>query len=87
MVAKTTRDSNLQMFCGARARLLGQLDRHFAESPSGLGVIGDGAVLELLTSESGTLTILTTSVDGKTCMLASGENWESVAKPEPGDES
>ncbi len=69
-----------QTICGERGHFLDQLDRRFKEAPAALGVIDNGSVLELLTSRAGSWTILVTTPDGTTCMVASGDNWEALPK-------
>ena len=38
-------------------------------------------MIELMRSEAGTWTLLLTLPGGATCVLAHGENWESVMQP------
>lgn len=67
-----------QTVCGDRGRFVEQLNQRFSEVPVALGVIDNGSVLELFTSETGSWTILITRSDGKSCIIASGENWERM---------
>ncbi len=69
-----------QTVCGERTRFIERLDQRYREAPAALGMIDNGSVLELLTSSNGTWTILVTAPSGKTCMVASGENWETLPK-------
>lgn len=63
--------------CGERTAILDQLKRDFNETPSGTGTASNGAVVELLSSETGTWTMLVTFPSGATCLLAAGGNWHS----------
>lgn len=64
--------------CGERSDLLAQLKEQFEESPSGVGVTGNGTVVELTTSQSGSWTLLLSFPDGRSCLMAAGENWEQA---------
>lgn len=73
--------------CGERAYLLDQLQRRFEEAPAALGMIGDGRVLEVLTSPAGSWTILVTAPNGTTCVVTSGQAWEEIPRASEGDRS
>ncbi len=64
------------MPCGTRDSVLSQLKDKYHETGTGVGMTGNGAVIELMTSESGTWTLLLTMPSGKSCMIATGDNWE-----------
>ncbi len=65
--------------CGDRAALITHLDDKFSEQPVAMGLTSTGAVIEVLTSPSGTWTVLVTYSSGMTCMVATGEGWESLS--------
>ncbi len=67
-----------EQVCGERAQLMLHLEQQFSEQPIAMGLTAKGAVLEVLTSPSGSWTFLVTEPSGRTCMVASGENWESL---------
>jgi hypothetical protein len=67
--------------CSARAAVIAELRDQFKEEPTGLGMTGNGQVVELLTSEAGSWTLLLTFPNGQSCLIASGHGWESRAKP------
>ncbi len=63
---------------------LKQLSKAYSEQVAGRGLTADGQkMIELLTSEGGSWTLIITDVHGQSCMLASGDVW--VRLPEPGD--
>jgi hypothetical protein len=76
------------MPCTDRAAAVRHLGTKFSEAPAARGLTNDGAVLEVLTSETGrSWTMMVTVPDGTTCLIAVGESWETlpmVAKLEPG---
>lgn len=69
-----------QMVCGERQHLVSHLGRAYSEAPSNLGLAATGDLLEVLTSESGTWTILITQPNGVTCVVAAGESWETLPR-------
>ena len=66
--------------CGVRTDVLTQLKEQYKEAPTGVGMTGNGAVVELTTSDSGSWTLLLSFPTGNTCMIATGENWEGRPK-------
>jgi len=73
--------SHGQAVCGLRAAMLKQLQGNYRETPVSMGLASNGSVLEITRSDSGTWTILLTNPSGITCLMAAGENWETV-RPE-----
>ena len=67
-----------QAVCGDRAKMISHLGANYSEQPVAMGLTSTGAVIEVLTSPSGTWTFLVTEPSGLTCMVASGESWESL---------
>lgn len=74
------------MICGQRAQIVGQLRARFGEQVRAVGLAGPSRIVEVFaSSETGSWTITVTSVDGTTCLMASGQHYESVTAPPPGD--
>jgi hypothetical protein len=69
-----------QQVCAERAGVLKHLDQTHKEAPQALGVTGSGHVIELLVSDSGTWTIIATSPNGISCLVAAGESWENIER-------
>ena len=73
--------------CSSRDNVLKQLSNQFSEAPIGMGVVGNGGIIEFLSSKAGqTWTIILTMPNGVSCLIAAGESWERVpvkAKPDP----
>ena len=69
--------------CRARDGLLSQLESKYGEVPVAIGVTGGvtgGALIELLTAKDGmTWTIILTTPQGVSCLIASGEGWRPLA--------
>ena len=65
--------------CNERATLIEQLDSRYAEAPVAMGLASNGSLIEILTSGSGTTwTILMTMPDGTACLIAAGQEWETI---------
>ena len=71
-------------FCGERYSVLEQLKRQYDEKRTAFGITGDGRLLEVLASPSGSWTILVSRPGGWTCILGSGEGWQQT-DPAPDD--
>lgn len=62
--------------CGERHDILRQLRESYAEGPHGLGITNNGGVMELLVSPSGSWTLLFSMPNGRSCLVATGDEWE-----------
>ena len=78
LIAFAALPAQAEPVCGERAQLMLHLEQKFSEQPVAMGLTAKGAVLEVLTSPSGSWTFLVTDPSGRTCMVASGENWETL---------
>ena len=72
-----------QQICGERAKFKNKLEQSYAERPVAMGLTNKGAVLEVFASKHGTWTFLITMPSGLTCVVASGESWETLAAVDP----
>ncbi len=69
--------------CSERAKFLNALSSVHSESPVAMGLGANGSVVGVLASKTGSWTILVTSPNGTTCVVAVGEGWETL-KTTPG---
>jgi len=69
-----------QPVCGTHGSVVDNLKKGYSETPASMGVTNGGAVIEVFTSEEGTWTLVITQPNGLSCLIASGENWESLPK-------
>jgi len=67
-----------QQACGERAKFMAKLKETFAEEPIAMGLTDKGAVLEVFASQTGSWTFLITMPNGLTCVVASGQSWETL---------
>jgi hypothetical protein len=77
--------ASAQTQCGPRQEVVKSLGDRFKEAPVGMGMTQPGQVLELFASKTGSWTMVITNADGRSCLLAAGENWDmiQVAKGTP----
>jgi hypothetical protein len=65
------------VFCAARNEVLTKLASDFREQPASVALTSDGQLLEVLKSDSKlTWSILITSPNGVSCIVAAGESWQ-----------
>lgn len=76
-----------QNVCGKRADIVARLHDGYQEFNSAMGVATNGGLIELYTSEKGTWTLMLTQPDGVSCLIAAGNNWESLNKPKAASET
>ena len=75
--------ADAQPVCGDRTEILERLAQEFAETPQAVGLSQDGALIEVMVSPSGGWTILVTYPKRPSCVVATGEGWESLLVPVP----
>ncbi len=67
--------------CDTRERMLAYLGKKYSETPVAAGIIRNNGLLEILaTNDGSTWTIIVTSPQGLSCMVASGEGWRNVKR-------
>ena len=70
--------------CGLRAGVVAGLERHYREAQTALGLTAKGSLIELFVSPSGSWTIIQTSPQGMSCIMAAGSRWSQRAWPPKG---
>lgn len=64
------------------------LAEHYREEPIGAGLVNEGAIVVLFSSDAGaTWTLAVRKNSGETCFLASGTNWSGQAPAPAGTEN
>lgn len=72
--------------CGPRADFIKALADKYQESGKAIGIAGQVNLVELFASTAGTWTIIVTSPEGRTCIIAAGTSWEDLPiKPKETD--
>lgn len=74
-----------RMICEDRDRLIDILGERFEETQRAFGLQNDGRVFELYASPDGSWSALITMPDGRSCLIAAGEAWTTVAPAPEGD--
>jgi hypothetical protein len=64
--------------CGKRDEIVRSLGDQFHEKQQAVGVVDQNAILEIFVSAAGTWTIIATGTDGNSCLVSSGEGWDSM---------
>jgi len=64
--------------CGARADFLEALKSKYQETGRALGIAGEVNLVEVFASKAGSWTILVTTPQGKSCIIAAGKSWETL---------
>jgi len=73
-----------QVPCGKRDNIIKWLSANYKEVPIATGVSSKGSLIEVLSTYDGdTWTVIVTSPDGTSCLIASGQGWR--AKPHEAD--
>lgn len=76
--------------CAPRDTVLQRLAEKYGESRQSIGMGQQGMVMETFASgETGSWTITVTTPQGMTCLVASGQAFETLAEalPQPGDDA
>ena len=78
MALLATPASSAENVCGKRDDIVLRLENGYQEFNSAMGMSTNGGLVELYTSDKGTWTLMLTQPDGVSCLIAAGENWESL---------
>ncbi|MEX0305826.1 MAG: hypothetical protein AB3N12_00435 [Ruegeria sp.] len=70
--------------CAPRDNVIKRLVENYGETRRGIGIARQGAIMELYASDNtGSWTITVTLPDGITCLVASGQAFETLAEALP----
>ena len=65
--------------CDERSDVLATLAKKYQEAPVAVGLTSSGGLVEILTTSDGsTWTIIVTTTDGVSCLVATGEGWRNI---------
>lgn len=90
VLALTCTSAMAQQFrnCAPRDVVVERLAEGYGESRQSIGIGAQGAVVEVFASnETGTWTITVTNTSGLTCLVASGQSFETLAEALPAKEN
>lgn len=75
----STAMAQAQPQCNERDNVLELLAKKYKETPIAAGVTNTGGLVEVLTDhKSGTWTIIVTTPQGMSCLVAAGEGWRNM---------
>ncbi len=85
--AAAAQSQSSQNQCNKRDNVLSLLANKYQEAPVAVGVTNTGGLVEVLsTGDGNTWTIIVTTPQGMSCLVAAGEGWRAVdhvaAEPE-----
>lgn len=66
-----------QPVCGPRDKFVSHLAKNHAEQTTAMGLASNGRIVEVLSAEDGSWTIIITQPNGHSCVVAAGEAWEA----------
>ena len=67
--------------CKSRDKVLALLSETYSEAPVAIGVANNGGLVEVLsTDDDNTWSIIITSPQGMSCLVAAGEGWRSIER-------
>lgn len=72
--------ASAQTVCGIHDAVAKKLNDGFNEQPTSGGLSNNGGMLEVYTSPDGSWTIVLTRPDGLSCLMATGEHWETYER-------
>ena len=78
-LAALSTPTRAQAPCEQRAKIVSALLQQFEEVPVGAGITPNGQLLELFASPKGSWTMLLSHPSGRSCMIATGEDWHELA--------
>ena len=64
--------------CGPRGGFIQFFANRHNETPTSMGLASNGKMVEVLTSEKGSWTIVVTDPHGRSCVVATGEAWQNT---------
>lgn len=68
----------IAQICRSHAEIEAKLLSDFGERKLGLGISGDGSLLELFAGPRGTFTVVKTTPGGLSCIVDYGESWQTL---------
>ncbi|MEE8351487.1 MAG: hypothetical protein V3R37_04760 [Rhodospirillales bacterium] len=71
-----------QRVCGQHGSVSDNLRKSYSEAPVSMGLMPDGGVIEVFASKEGAWTMMVTQPTGISCLIAVGQSWENLPKPE-----
>ena len=77
-------EANAMRACAPHDALKKSLSGKYKESRKAYGLAGGKRIMEIFVSEKGTWTVIVTNLQGLSCVLAVGDNWEDMPQVKTG---
>ncbi len=88
MLVWSTTAAAQQVACRPHDDVLPHLAQKYDEVPVAIGVTNSGGLVEVLTTaDGGTWTIIVTTPQGISCLVAAGEGWRNRKQVETGPQT
>lgn len=68
--------------CGRHEKVTAFLAEKYKERVAAMGLISDKGLMQLFVAASGTWTVLVTTSQGVSCIVAAGQSFERIEMPE-----
>lgn len=78
LAALVSSPANAEEPCGKHADIVARLESGYEEHKTSMGLSTLGSIIEVYVSKVGTFTIVHTTPDGITCMMAAGDSWLDI---------
>ena len=65
--------------CGKHDKVIAFLDKKYKEQLKAMGMVSNKGFMQLFVAESGTWTVLLTTPEGISCIVAAGDSYEARA--------
>lgn len=72
-----------EVVCEPSQRMTEKLSRRFGAAPRAWGTRGPEQIMQVWADRAGNWTLVVTYATGTSCIVAMGENWDSVAPENP----
>ncbi|GAC1041807.1 hypothetical protein [Rhizobium sp. No.120] len=70
--------AQVTLACAQRVDIVAFLGDHLSEKLSAVGKLDQSTIVEIYAAESGSWTLLMSDVSGRSCIILSGDSWESI---------
>ena len=77
-------EANAARACAPYDAIKKSLSGKYNESRKAYGLAGGKRIMEIFVSEKGTWTVIVTNLQGLSCILAVGDNWEDMPQVKTG---
>ncbi len=65
--------------CGKSDKVIAFLGKKYKEQIKGMGLVGTKGYMQLFVAETGTWTVLLTTPEGVSCIVAAGDSFETIS--------